>query len=249
MPLWLVLIVSGWKGAKAIWPAILTVGGSYAITMFFVASFLGPTLPDILSAIVSIVCLVGLLKVWQPAEVWRFPKERAESVLHPQRPDHSWRELVRAWTSFLLLIIFVGSWGIPAVQTLLGKATIIIPFGILNGTIINNGVPLLISYSFTWLGAAGTAILFAAIFTAIFLRMPIRDFWRTAWQTLVELYKPLITIGSIVGFAYVANYSGMSIAIGNALTVTGRFFPFLAPLLGWFGVFITGSDTSSNALF
>ena len=264
VPLWLVVIVAGWKGARAVWPAILTVGGSYAITMFLTASFLGPTLPDILSAIVSIFCLIGLLQVWQPAEVWRFPKERVKdqsdqslaaqhATQHTERPSHSWSQLTRAWTPFILLVIFVGNWGIPGIQTILGKVTAIIPFGILNNSIISggasNGSPLAVSYSFTWLGAAGTAIFFAAIMTAILLRLSWKDFWLTAWQTLKELYKPLITIGSIVGFAYVANYSGMSIAIGNALTTTGRFFPFLAPLLGWFGVFITGSDTSSNALF
>jgi lactate permease len=134
---------------------------------------------------------------------------------------------------------------------------LIIPFGMLNNSIISGGVgggaagsvPLSISYSFAWLEAAGTAILFAAVLSAILLRLPWKVFWQTVGQTLEELYKPLVTIGSIVGFAYVANYSGMSIAIGDALTATGRFFPFLAPLLGWFGVFITGSDTSSNALF
>jgi len=249
IPLWLVLIVAGWKGTKAVWPAILTVGGSYAITMFLTASFLGPTLPDVLSAIISIICLIGLLKVWQPAEVWRFPKERTEAALRPDRPIHSLSELIRAWVPFILLVIFVGNWGIPGIQTILGKATAVIPFGILNNAISSNGNLLSISYSFTWLGAAGTSILFAAILTAIFLRLSWKNFWQVAWQTLVELYKPLVTIGSIVGFAYVANYSGMSITIGNALTVTGRFFPFIAPLLGWFGVFITGSDTSSNALF
>ena len=249
IPLWLVLIVAGWKGTKAVWPAILTVGGSYAITMFLTASFLGPTLPDVLSAIVSILCLIGLLKVWQPAEVWRFPKERTEAALRPDRPIHSLSELIRAWVPFILLVIFVGNWGIPGIQTILGKATAVIPFGILNNAISSNGNLLSISYSFTWLGAAGTSILFATILTAIFLRLSWKNFWQVAWQTLVELYKPLVTIGSIVGFAYVANYSGMSITIGNALTVTGRFFPFIAPLLGWFGVFITGSDTSSNALF
>ncbi len=249
VPLWLVIIVAGWKGAKAIWPAILTVGGSYAVTMFFTASYFGPTLPDVLSAIVSILCLILLLRFWHPAEIWRFPKERLEGVSHPLRPHHSFGELVRAWTPFLLLVIFVGNWGIPGIQTILGKATLVVPFGMLNGSIMSNGAFLQISYSFAWLGAAGTAILFAAILTAILLRVSWKDFWLTALLTIKELYKPLITIGSIVGFAYVANYSGMSIAIGDALTGTGRFFPFLAPLLGWFGVFITGSDTSSNALF
>lgn len=249
IPLWLVLIVAGWKGAKAIWPAILVTGASYAVTMFLVASYLGPTLPDILSAIVSIFCLIGFLRVWQPREVWRFPRERSSEAMHPARPHHGSNELIRAWMPFLLLVIFVGNWGIAGIQAILGRVTLLIPFGMLNNAIISNGAPLAINYSFSWLGAAGTAILFATILSAILLRLPLRTFWQVAVSTLEELYKPLITIGSIVGFAYVANYSGMSIAVGNALTVTGRFFSFLAPLLGWFGVFITGSDTSSNALF
>ncbi len=249
IPLWLVLIVAGWRGAKAVLPAIAVTGTSYALTMFFTASFLGPTLPDILSAVVSIACLIGFLQVWRPKEVWRFPGERSAVATHPQRKVHTHSELLRAWTPFLLLIIFVSNWGNAGIQHLLGTMTLSIPFSFLNHAILVNGNALTINYSFAWLGAAGTAILFATILTALLLRLPWVMFYDTALQTLQELTRPLLTIGSIVGFAYVANYSGMSTAIGNAFTVTGRFFPFLAPLLGWFGVFLTGSDTSSNALF
>ncbi|MFZ1075058.1 MAG: lactate permease LctP family transporter [Minisyncoccia bacterium] len=248
IPLWLVVIVAGWKGAREVWPAVLVTGASYALTMFLTASYLGPMLPDVLSAIVSILCLIGLLKIWHPIEVWRFPKERL-NALAPSNRAHSWDELIRAWSPFLLLVIFVGNWGTPGVQQLLNKVTIQIPFGILAHSIIGNGVPLSISYSFAWLEAAGTAIFFAAALSAVMLGLSWIAFWQTALQTLKELFKPLATIGSIVGFAYVANYSGMSVAIGNALADTGVFFPFLSPLIGWFGVFITGSDTSSNALF
>ena len=249
IPLWLVLVVAGWKGARAIWPAIAVTGLSYAITMFLTASYLGPTLPDVLSAIVSIICLVTFLRFWHPKEIWRFPKERTEATTAPIRKRHDRTALVRAWTPFLLLIIFIGNWGITGIQTLLGKMTVLVPFGILSNAIVSSGKTLAINYSFAWLGAAGTAILFATILTALLLRVPWNMFWQVTLQTTKELFKPLVTIGSIVGFAYVANYSGMSTAIGNALTVTGQFFPFLSPLLGWFGVFITGSDTSSNALF
>lgn len=249
IPLWLVLIVSGWRGARGVWPAIVVTGASYALTMFLTASYLGPTLPDVLSAIVSILCLIGFLHVWQPSEVWRFPHERREGEMHPVRGTHNWNELVRAWAPFMLLIIFIGNWGVTSIQQILGKVTLLIPFGILNGGISSNGMPLSIDYTFAWLGAAGTAILFATLLTVILLRVSWKDFLFTVIETIGELFKPLVTIGSIVGFAYVANYSGMSIAMGNALTVTGAWFPFLSPLLGWFGVFITGSDTSSNALF
>ena len=267
IPLWLVLIVAKWKGALEVWPAILVTGLSYAVTMFLTASYLGPTLPDILSAIVSITCLITLLRFWRPKEVWRFPHERGD--IRPVRLTHTRREQLRAWVPFMFLVIFVGSWGITSVQHILSKVTLVIPFGILNGTIINDyeavtghffgvipvaGITMVaktlsVNYSFAWLGAAGTAILFAAVLSAIFLGLSLNVFWQTVGRTVRDLYKPLITIGSIVGFAYVANFSGMSIAIGNALAMTGPVFPFLSPLLGWFGVFITGSDTSSNALF
>jgi lactate permease len=211
---------------------------------------LGPTLPDILSAIVSITCLIALLRFWRPKAVWRFPGERTAEESHAVRGAHTTGELIRAWAPFLLLIIFVGNWGVASIQHVLGLFTVLIPFGILNNAIIGvSGVPIAINYSFAWLGAAGTAILFAAILSALLLRISWNEFWGTAAYTFKELFRPLVTIASIVGFAYVANYSGMSATIGTALTVTGPFFPFLSPLLGWFGVFVTGSDTSSNALF
>ena len=196
--------------------------------------------------------LLSVLSVFSelhPKEIWRFPKEQYNATTSPIREKHTRSELIRAWTPFLLLIIFIGNWGSSDIQQILSKVTMQIPFGILNHTIVTSSNTLTISYTFAWLGAAGTAILFATILTSILLRLGWKTFLQIALQTLRELFKPLITIGSIVGFAYVANYSGMSTAIGNALTATGQFFPFLSPLIGWLGVFITGSDTSSNALF
>ncbi|SRR6266568_3598046 len=249
IPFWLVFIISGRKGVKEIFPAIFITGASYALTMFFTASYLGPTLPDILSSIVSLICLVSFLKVWHPKEIWRFPKEKAAAQNLPMKQKYTSSELLRAWTPFILLIIFIANWGNGGIQHMLSKLAIQIPFGILNHTIIAGNTPLTVIYSFSWVGAAGTAILLAAILSAILLGLPFHTFRQTIFQTLKELWKPLVTIGSIVGFAYLANFSGMSTSIGNALTGTGRFFPFLSPLLGWLGVFITGSDTSSNALF
>lgn len=249
IPFWLVLIISGFKGAKAIWPAILVTGASYAITMYLVASFLGPTLPDVLSSIVSIICLISFLKIWQPKDIWRFPSERGNTIMHPVRSMHSVSELIRAWTPFLLLIILIGNWGNSGIQQILSRVTLHIPFGFLDQTIVTSTKTLSINYSFAWLGAAGTAILISAILSAVLVKISLSEFMQIAIQTFKELLKPLITIGSIVGFAYVTNYSGMSTAIGNALTITGHFFPFISPLIGWLGVFITGSDTSSNALF
>jgi lactate permease len=248
IPLWLVIIIAGWRGAKAVWPAILVTGGAYATTMFLTSSYLGPSLPDILSSIVATLCLICLLFVWRPKSVWRFPHEKAPATEHrTSLPSAS--VLVRAWTPFLLLIIFIANWALSGTKALLGRYTVEIPFGSLNHGIIVAGKALDVSYSFTWLSAAGTAIFLAAILSAVLMRMPLRQVLKVAGKTLKELSRPLIIIASIVGFAYVANYSGISATLSKALSSTGRVFPLVAPLLGWLGVFITGSDTSSNALF
>jgi lactate permease len=248
IPLWLVVIIAGWRGAKVVWPAILVTGGVYATVMFLTSSYLGPSLPDILSSIISMFCLIGLLMVWRPKSVWRFPHEKA--VTEEQRTTlPSLSVLIRAWTPFLLLIIFIANWAFSGTKALLEKYTVAIPFGELNHGIMVAGKALDVSYSFAWLSAAGTAIFLAAILSAVLMRMPFKHVLKVATNTLKELYRPIITIASIVGFAYVANYSGISATLSKALSETGKVFPLVAPLLGWLGVFITGSDTSSNALF
>lgn len=250
IPLWLTVLIAGWKAAREIWPALVVAGGSYALTMFLTASYVGPMLPDILSAVVSISAMVVLLKFWQPKTVWRFPAERtATAQVHRKTHHHSRGTIVRAWTPFVLLVILVGNWGSTGIKALLDHTNLKIPFGALNHAIVIGDKPKEVIYNFGWLSAAGTAILLAAILSAVLLHMSWRAFWQTVSKTLRELAKPLLTIAAVVGFAYLANFSGMSAALGKALTVTGHWFPLIAPLLGWLGVFITGSDTSSNALF
>ncbi len=249
MPWWLVAIISGRRGVRGAWPAILVAGLSYSLTMFLTAHFIGPTLPDVISAIVSISCLIIFLKFWRPKEVWRFPSERTGKAYVSHAYKYTRKQLLKAWIPFILLIIFIGNWGTSGIQSILNKVSVVIPFDILNNSVIADGKALNVNYSFGWLSATGTAILFAAIITAILLGMSWREFLLTAKETLVELFKPLITISTIVGFAYVLNFSGMANSLGNALTLSGHFFPLISPLIGWLGVFITGSDTSSNALF
>ena len=248
LPCWLIVLMAGWRGARDVWPAILITGVSYTVTMFLVATFLGPALPNILSALVSIVCLVLFLRVWKPRVLWRFPDEEA-----PGRgaggADPSFGEQVWAWTPFLLLILFVGNWGVPGIKAALDRATIKVPVLGLSDAILVAGKPLTVTFSFAWLAAAGTAIALAALLAALLGRLPARQVAEVAGETLRSLRNPLVTIASIVGFAYLANYSGMSLALGSALTVTGHLFPLVSPIVGWIGVFVSGSDTASNALF
>ena len=248
IPLWLVVIIAGWRGAREVWPAILVTGASYAMAMYLTASFLGPTLPDILASITSIVCLIGLLSFWRPSRVWRFPHERSDAApVATDRP--AFGDLVRAWTPYLLLIMFIINWAIPGTQSMLGHLTLVIPFGSLAHAIVVNGQTLTVNYSLAWLSAAGTAILLATISTIVLQHISLTIVIDVMRETIREMTRPLVTIASVVGFAYIANYSGLSATLALALSHTGTFFPFLAPFLGWIGVFLTGSDTSSNALF
>lgn len=248
LPFWLIIFMSGWKGMKEVWPAILVSAGSYSLTLYLVATFLGPLLPDILASLVSLICLVLFLRVWKPNTIWRFPQEAAHTP-DPALAPVSSHDLLRAWPPFVLLILFVGNWGIAGFKAILDGATLKFPMSGLDHAIEAGGKALTITYSFAWLSAAGTAIFTAAILSALLLRIPVRQIIQVLGETLRSLRNPLITLASIVGFAYLANYSGMSIALGNALTLTGHFFPLVAPVIGWLGVFISGSDTASNALF
>jgi lactate permease len=157
--------------------------------------------------------------------------------------------MVRAWTPFLLLILCVGNWGMPALKGILDQVTLPVRISSLSHIVLPSGKPLDIKYNISWLSASGTSILIAAGLTILLLRIPARQAGSVVRATLIQLRNPMITIGSIVAFAYLTNYSGMAHALGNALTVTGHCFPLVSPVVGWLGVFVSGSDTSSNALF
>ncbi len=248
IPFWLVFVMSGWKGAKEVLPAILVSGISFAAMQWFSSNYLSPMLPDILSSLFSILSLIFFLRVWQPKNVWRFadePPGSASRGINYYPPA----TVLRAWAPFIVLTVLIGDWGLKPVKALLDKASIAFTFTGLNKMIIVDGRPLEIIYTFNWLSAAGTAILLAAAISALILRISPGQFFQTFYSTLKTLRFALLTIASILGFAFLANWSGMTPAIGRAFTVTGFIFPFVSVFLGWLGVFITGSDTSSNALF
>ncbi|TYO96901.1 L-lactate permease [Desulfallas thermosapovorans] len=246
VPFWLVFIMSGWKGVKEVMPAILVSGGSFAIAQWFSASYMGPLLPDIISALVSIICLVLFLRVWKPKNIWRFPEEPPRTM---QIKKHTAGEVLKAWSPFIILTIMIADWGVNSVKAILDKVTILIPMTGLDQAIIVGGEPMAVIYKFNWLSAAGTAILLSAIITAFILKIKPAQFLAIFFENLKNLRYALLTIASVLGFAFIANYSGMTPTLGKAFTVTGILFPFMSAFLGWVGVFITGSDTSSNALF
>lgn len=245
-PFLLVMIISGWKGLKEVWPAAFVCGVSFAAMLFISSNFLNPMLPAILSSLFSIACQVVFLRFWKPKKIWRFKDEPPVTV---RERRHSRISVLKAWSPFIVLTVLITDWGLKPVKTILDTVNIKVVFSGLNNMIIADGGPIAAIYNFNWLSATGTAILAAAVISAVLLGVGPRKFFQIFLDTLKTLRHALLTISCVLGFAYVANWSGMTVTLGRAFTVAGLAFPFVSAFLGWTGVFVTGSDTSSNALF
>lgn len=248
VPFYLIAVMSGLKGVREIWPAILVCAATFTTAMFLTAYYLGPILPDIMASLVSIISLALFLKVWQPKKVWRFA---SDPEIKANSEPLTLKQLVYAWSPFVVLIIFIGNWGVDSVKALLDLMTVSFPVPILSGALVNGTTQqvMKVAYSFNWLSAAGTAILLASILAAVIARMSIEEFLSLLGKTLYDLRWSLVTIAFVLAYAYVGNNSGMTTTLGYAVASTGSLFPLFACLVGWIGVFVTGSDTSANALF
>jgi L-lactate transport len=257
IPFWVIGVMDGVRGLRETWPAILVAGLSFGLTQFLTSNLVGPEIPDISSAIVSMAALALFLKRWKPRRIFRFPGQEAPAGAR----RYPTRDIVRAWSPFLILTAVVAVWSLRGFKALFAKG------GALESTILNVPVPLLDKlvvkmppitpapagyaavYTLNWLPAAGTAILLAALINVALVRMRPLEAARLFGATLRELTRPMIALGTVLAFASVANYSGLSATLALLLAGSGAAFPLFSPLLGWLGVFLTGSDTSSNALF
>jgi lactate permease len=248
IPLYMSVIMAGWKKTLEIWPVLLVAGGSFAITQFLVSNYLGPYLPDILSSLVTIICTAIFVRIWHPKEIWTFEHEEA---VEKAKLQYTLGQVFRAWAPFIILSIFIAAWGVKSVKTVLDQIlTIKFPIIGLDKEIIDHvGKPKPAVYVWNILSAAGTAILFAGILSIPVVGASLSTAIRVAGKTLNSLKWAIFTIGTILGFAYLMNYSGMAITLGLAFASTGVLFPLFSAFLGWLGVFMTGSDTSTNALF
>lgn len=257
IPLYLIILMAGWKGAKEVLPAIAVSGVTFAVAQWWSSNYLGPMLPDIIASLFSLVCTAILLKVWKPKNIWRFPNEKSEKI--EQYKKYTSGQILKAWSPFIVLTVMVGIWGTVGFKDFVTKQLkwfINIPHwpgldGLVMKTMPIVKKPTLYAASYKWdfFLAAGTAILITALITMLILQIGPARAGKVAGSTLKTLVYPIITIGSVLGFAYIANYSGLSYTLGLLFAQTGNAFPFFAPVLGWLGVFLTGSDTSANALF
>jgi L-lactate transport len=244
LPSYLMLVMGGLPGLRAALPASIVCGVVFGGVQFAVSSYLGPYLTDILGAISAMGALLLLLKFWTPAG----DEQRTKS-------HHTSGEIFLAWSPYLLLVIFVLLWGSNTTKAILDKATVIIPWPNLHNLITRmppitpKPSPYGAPYTLNLLSASGTSCLFAVFASALVLRVSPPRLARLTWLTAKQLALPLLTIASVVALAFIMNYSGQTATLGLVAAKTGSAFPFFSTLLGWLGVFLTGSDTSANALF
>jgi lactate permease len=264
LPFYLVILMAGFRRAKEVAPAALVSGLSFALIQALSSNFLGPALPDVLAGIGSIISLLILLRWWRPKTIWRFPDESpsADSVTPPSdstaptrstapAPPATRLRLLWALSPFIALTVIIIIWGIQPVKDWLnakGTLTFQVP-GLHNAILDVNGHPIPHLFRLNYLSAAGTAIMLAALISLALSGLRPREGLRVFTSTVHQLRYPILTIAAVLAFAYIVNDSGITLTIAGALAASGVLFPFFAPLLGWLGVFITGSDTSANALF
>jgi lactate permease len=274
VPFWLVWAYAGYKGMKEIWPAVAIAGVTFAVPQFLVSNFHGPWLTDIIAAIVSMLCLIAFLKVWQPKTIWGHHGHQ-EGEQREARGHHGYSrgEVVRAWLPWLVLMVCVFCWG-----TFTGKKVMNTPEKVFSSMstwstppskitnpqipvtglnklsqrmppVVAKPTPEAAVFGFNWLSATGSGILFAAVISGFIMGLSLTRIVAIWWQTLWHVRFSLMTIAAMLSLGILTRYSGVDATMGLAFARTGVMYPFFGTLLGWLGVALTGSDTSSNVLF
>ncbi len=266
VPFWLIWAFAGFRGMIEIWPAILVAGVCFAVPQFLVSNFHGPWLVDVVAAIVSIASLALFLRFWQPKRIWRFENRAGSSSdrVDDTAADVATKSAIRnprfaileAWLPWIILSVVVFVWGLPQTKGFLdGISAPKIPIHGLDKLVLR--VPPVVAkpaaenavFNFNFLSASGSGILLASIIAAFTMGYSIRGLLRVYWKTLKLVRYSLLTIAAMMAIGFTTRYSGMDATLGLAFAKTGWLYPFFGTMLGWLGVALTGSDTSSNVLF
>ena len=258
VPFWVIGAMCGRKKMLEIWPACLTAGLSFGLTQFAISNFVGPSLAAIGASLVSMLALVTLLKFWRPAQKWSFEHEDSavRAAAHATRRRYSSGDTLRAWMPWLLLSIFVFAWGTTPVKRFLNSfSTVTITVPALDKAVVRT--PPVVSkptaepavYVLGWGAATGTSLLLVGFLSGTLLGFSPITIARIFMGTLRRVRLSLVTIAAMLALGYSTRYAGLDATMGLAFASTGVLFPFFSPLLGWLGVALTGSDTSSNVLF
>ncbi len=271
VPFWLIWAFVGFSSMIEIWPAILVAGISFTIPQILVSNFHGPWLVNIVAAVVSMICLIGFLFVWHPKKIWTFAGEDTKSA----RADHGYSrsEVARAWIPWVILSVAVFMWGTQTGKNLMNTPEKVFPsmatwhtppsavtnpaFPVTGLNNLVQRVPPVVPkpakepavFALNWLSATGSGILVAAILSGLVMGISIPNIFKIYGRTIVKVRFSLLTIAAMLGLGVLTRYSGVDATMGLAFARTGVLYPFFGTLLGWLGVALTGSDTSSNVLF
>src|SRR5258706_7175013 len=269
IPFWLIWAMAGRKAMREVWPACLTAGVSFGVTQYFVSNHFGPSLVDIAGSIVSILSLLVLLRFWQPKTIWSFGHESEEerAAEAAARPEHAPGTAFKALVPCFLLCAFVFVWGYPAAKDFLnggteghenflhGISVFNLPVPGLDKAVVRTPpvvakpTPEGAVYTFNWLSASGTALLLTGLLSGLLLGFSFTELLKILGGTFLRVRWSLVTIAAMMALGFTSRYAGLDATMGLAFAATGVLFPFFSPLLGWLGVALTGSDTSSNVLF
>jgi lactate permease len=294
VPFWLVKTMVSWRETFEVFPAIAVVGISFALTQFFWSNYVDSNLVDIMGGVVSIVAVLIFLRFWKPKKIWRFDYDDKAPALPPPSDKvtddmggewpadkfdgflkvrtYTAGQILRAWTPFAILSLFVLLWGLPSIKLAMNQATtpafrVVLANGKVRpgppgwdvpylhnaisraAPIVTKPTPEAARYDFNWLSATGTACFFAAIVSGFLLGQGPLQLLKIFWRTLVRMRLAMVAISFMLGLGFVTRYAGLDAVLGLAFTRTGWLYPFFGTFLGWLGVALTGSDTSSNALF
>lgn len=262
VPFWLVVAFVGFRNMAPVWPATLVAGVSFAAPQFLISNFHGPWLVDVVAAMVSMACMAAFLRVWHPREIWLSVTSAGTTVPFADaerqrvRHGHTGRQVFRAWLPWIILSVVVFVWGLPQTKALLdGVSEPRFPIEGLHNMV--QRVPPVVHepareaavYALNWLSATGSGILFAAIISGFVMGFSPVRMLKSYWETLVVVRYSLLTIAAMLALGFTTRYSGLDATLGLAFANTGVFYPLFGTLLGWLGVALTGSDTSSNVLF
>jgi len=255
VPFWLVWAFAGARGTLGVWPAVLVAGVSFAVPQFLISNLHGPWLVDVVSSVISMGAVALFLRFWQPRERWGMTGVEAPPPGEAAH-GHARREVVRAWMPWVILSVVVFVWGLPQTKAFLdGIGLVRLPVPGLHNLV--QRVPPVVArptaepavYNLNWLSATGSGILVAALVGGLAMGYRLREMARVYFETLKMVRHSLLTIAAMLALGFTTRYSGLDATLGLAFARTGVLYPFFGTLLGWLGVALTGSDTSSNVLF
>ncbi len=261
LPAYMIVAMWGFRGLSGVLLPTLVAGTVYAGVQYFISVYVGAQLTNILSSLAAMAALVVLLRFWSPAAKSAVDASVASQPViagttgQAVASRQSAGMMLYAWLPYMLLVSCVLLWGWTPVRGLLDRTTFIVHWPMLHNVVVR--MPPIVKapspypavYAVNWLAAAGTACMVATLVSALTVRLSLRQFARTLLKVTYQLRLPTLTVTSVLAMAFLMNYCGATATLGLAFAATGALFPFFSAALGWLGVFITGSDTSSNALF